>query len=113
MSDSRPGRLDHVALYVSQLAWYVDLFEAVFDMAVTEVDAGCPRQVWLDGGLQLVERNDAPPPAGILAHVALAVEDREQVTAALAHRGCVGLERGTSWWSLRGELVIELVDAAS
>ncbi len=112
MITSRPSRLDHVALYVSQMAWYIDLFEAVFGMEVTAEDGGAPRQVWLDGGLQLVERNDVPSAGGVLAHVALAVEDRAQVTAALARRGCVELERGPSWWSLGGELVVELVGAA-
>lgn len=110
MSAPRPGRVDHVALEVSRLAWYVALFEAVFSMTVTAEGSGEPRQVWLDGGLQLIERPDEPPAGGALAHVAIAVADRDETAAALARRGCAQIGRGPSWWSLGGQLVVELVE---
>jgi catechol 2,3-dioxygenase-like lactoylglutathione lyase family enzyme len=108
---TRPGRVDHVALAVPRLAWHVALFEEVFGMAVTAEDLGEPHQVWLDGGLQLIEGHGAPAAGGVLAHVAIEVEDRACVTAALARSGCVELERGPSRWSLGEGLVVELVDA--
>lgn len=106
------ARIDHVALRIPRLAWHVDLFGAAFAMTVTAEDTGNPRQVWLDGGLQLIERDTTPAAAGILAHVAIGVEEPARVAAALARRGCMQLQRGPRWWSLGDELVIELVDSA-
>jgi len=111
MSGARPCRVDHVALAVSRLAWHVALFDEVFGMAVTAEDLGEPRQVWLDGGIQLIERRSAPVIGGVLAHVAIGVEDQARVAAGLARNGCVELEHGPSWWALGEGLVVELVDA--
>lgn len=105
------ARVDHVALHVPRLAWYVELFCAVFGMTVTAEDTGDPHQVWFDG-LQLIEHHSVPPAGGVLAHVAFGVEDEAGVTSALARRGCTQLQRGPRWWLIGDGLIVELVDDA-
>lgn len=111
MTASVPGRVDHVALHVPHLAWHASLFCEVFGMAVVMEDDGDPRQLWLDGGIQLVECR-SPAVAGTLAHVAIGVADLPATGAALERRGCVALDRGPTWWSIGEGLVVELVGAA-
>lgn len=105
------ARVDHVALHVPRLAWYVELFREVFGMTVTAEDTGDPHQVWFDG-LQLIEHHSVVPAEGMLAHVAFGVEDAARVTSALARRGCTQLQRGPRWWSIGDGLIVELVDEA-
>ncbi|MDA8058155.1 MAG: VOC family protein [Actinomycetota bacterium] len=111
MSGGRASRVDHVALCVCRLAWHVALFEQVFGMTLEADEPGEPHQVWLEGGIQLIECREEPPTGGALAHVAIAVADPSEAGGALARWGCRQLERGPLWWSLSPDLVVELVDA--
>ena len=48
----KKAKLDHLALRVADLEWYVDFLQSVFGMQITETqgdDPSRPEQVWLGG----------------------------------------------------------------
>ena len=80
--------LEHVAVPVTDLEWSVRFYAEAFGMEETRrrEEAGVPRQVWLAGGLQLVEAaaGAAGSETGWSHHLGLVVED---LAAALAPLG--------------------------
>ena len=111
-----PGRIDHVALFVADLADALDTYTSVFDMTETaesfrDESLGAPHQVWMSGGIQLIEPHGPGVQAGRLAHIAIAVTDKRKVGQALETRGAHQSDRGPDWWTLPDGLVIELVEA--
>lgn len=107
--------LEHVAIRVVDPAPLVAFFGAVLGMGVREIDgpADAPRQVWLDGGLQLVRDPQPDSDAGRPLHLGLMVDDLDAaITAALRH-GARNLPKGTNWLVLPDGLVLELMQAVA
>ncbi len=76
MAYEKRAYLDHMAIFVKDIAWSIAFFRDVFHMSVTRV-AGPPEnpeQVWLDGGLQLVAAPDFHAVEGRSAHLGINVE---------------------------------------
>ncbi len=108
-------RVEHVAVRVRDLEGYLDFFQNVMGMAVTETqrdEDGTVRQVWV-GGMQL-QRDEAYDPAKRageqMTHIGIDVDDAEALLDKVY--ACEGVEqRGESraWFSLPDGPVIELV----
>lgn len=106
--------LEHVGYRVKDLNWYLTFFEEVYGMGVEKqkVHPTGLREVWLVGGLQLVE-----DPAfegedyGRAHHVCLLVDDLEGIRAAALAHGCKELPQH-HWVELPDGQKIEMFAAA-
>ena len=106
--------LEHVAIRVADPAPLVSFFSAVLGMGIREIDgpADAPRQVWLDGGLQLVRRLQPDGEDGRPLHLGLMVDDLDAAIAAALRHGARNLPKGANWLVLPDGLVLELMQAA-
>lgn len=103
--------LEHVAIYVADIAPHIAFFDAVFGMTVTQVkgDPANPDQVWLLGGIQFIRKADFAGPEGRFAHLGLVCADMEAaIKAALAH-GAKATDQGRNWLLLPDNLYLELM----
>jgi catechol 2,3-dioxygenase-like lactoylglutathione lyase family enzyme len=114
MITSAEGFLEHVAIRVHDLAWYVDFFRDVLRMTVTEVDGDpdSPTQIWTVGGLQLIATPDFEGREGRLAHLGILVDDLDGAAAAAIVRGAEQLPAGRGWLATPDGLCLELIQAA-
>lgn len=105
----RGSSLHHVALNVTDIEDKVNLFKNVFGMKITLLDGDPehPKQVWFDGGIQLISCPDCHECS--LAHVALTSGELECDTVGLETFGASQLPRGNNWFRFRDHLVIELM----
>lgn len=104
--------LDHVAYRVQNMDWTVDFFAQVFEMTVTRTvtaDNGL-RNIWLSGGLQLVEEPDFGNESGRAHHVCLLVDDLEGARQKALDLGCKELTKH-HWVELPDGLQVELFAA--
>ncbi|WP_345798775.1 VOC family protein [Castellaniella sp. MT123] len=111
----QPG-VDHVAVRVADIGWHIRFFQEVLDMPVREVDGSreAPRQVWLQGGIQLI---DTPGVAAEdartrpwIAHVAIRVRDLETALARAADWAVTVLPQGPNWLRTPDGIALELLD---
>jgi 2-dehydropantoate 2-reductase len=113
---SRPSGVDHVAVRVRDIDWNIRFFEEVLDMPVREADGPreAPRQVWLEGGVQLIASpgmavEDAPAQPWI-AHVAIRVRGLEAALARAADWAVTALPQGPNWLRTPDGVALELFD---
>ena len=115
----KKARLDHVALRVADLEWYVAFFQQVFDMEITDSrgDPEHPDQVWL-GGFQLTrDLQFSPTKDSHLErawHVSIDVDDKDAVASAMLNYPDVRQWNDNPdqkyWLVLPDGLIIELVN---
>lgn len=106
--------IEHVGYRVQNLDWYLDFFAQVFDMGVEKqkVHENGLREVWLVGGLQLVE-----DPAfsgegyGRAHHVCLLVGDLEDCRSKALALGARELPKH-HWVELPDGQMVEMFEAA-
>lgn len=113
MAYEKRAYLDHMAIFVKDIAWSIAFFRDVFHMSVTRV-AGFPEnpeQVWLDGGLQLVAAPDFHAVEGRSAHLGINVEDLDACLEEAYARGVRELPKGHNWIELPDGLQIEVMSA--
>ncbi len=87
--------IDHAAFNAADPAWYVGFFRAVFGMEVVrEVrdETGAPRQVWLDGGVQIDRGEERPN--GLITHLSLRTPDMALAVQDALARGAASVEPG-------------------
>lgn len=103
--------LDHVAFTVRDIAPHLAFFRDVLGMTVTKRDGRQekPSQVWLLGGLQIVEDADFTGPEGRFAHLGLICADvPAAIQGALAHGG-TSMEKGAHWVEMPDGLLLEFL----
>lgn len=105
---------EHTAIFVKDILWHINFFEEAFGMPVRySVGApGHPDQVWLLGGIQIIEDKGFDQPEGRLAHLGIMTSDPAQCLDAAYERGAVqvpGKER--NWFRLPEGLCIEVMQA--
>ncbi len=103
--------LDHVAFTVRDIAPHLAFFRDVLGMTVTKQDDGPDRlrQVWLLGGLQIVEDADFSGPEGRFAHLGLICADvPAAIIGARAHGGR-STEKGAHWIEMPDGLLLEFL----
>lgn len=105
--------LDHVGYLVQDLDWTVSFFEEVFDMSVERFreNPNGVREVWLQGGLQLIDNGCFDGTTGRGHHVCLIVDDLEAIRAKALARGCSELPK-YHWIRLPDGLEVEMFTAA-
>jgi catechol 2,3-dioxygenase-like lactoylglutathione lyase family enzyme len=103
--------LDHVAFSVRDITPHLAFFRDVLGMTVTKRDGPeeKPSQVWLLGGLQIVEDPGFKGPEGRFAHLGLICADvPAAIKGALAHGG-KSLDKGAHWVEMPDGLLLEFL----
>jgi len=114
MDGCRKNWVEHTAIRVKDLAWYLDFFQNAVGLSITEVqgDEKNPVQVWI-GGLQLTVdpdyiSRDYTEERGW--HIGINVEDVPAVMQrACSSEGVTPFPGKDHWFVLPDGLVIELV----
>lgn len=99
--------LDHVAVYVDDLHWYIHFFEHTLGFKERKRDEqdGILKQVWLDGGIQLIEETSEKQ----MAHIGITVPDLLETLRKMQTFNLKELPKGANWLELPNGLVIELI----
>lgn len=111
MNKATTAYLDHVAFTVRDIAPHLAFFRDVLGMTVTKLDGTDekPSQVWLLGGLQIIEDPGFTDPEGRFAHLGLICADVPvAIQGALAHGG-KSLDKGAHWVEMPDGLLLEFL----
>ncbi|MFG6082448.1 VOC family protein [Paracoccus litorisediminis] len=103
--------VEHTAFRVRAIAPLVTYFRDVLGMTVTQVDGdpAAPRQVWLLGGVQMIEDPHFDGNEGRFGHLGIVCEDvPAAIEATLAHGGR-STEKGPHWMVLPDGLFLEFM----
>lgn len=106
------GYLEHVAFRVKDLASHLAFFADVCGMMIRDekiIDGS--RQVWLTGGLQLIEHPSFDGPEGRFAHLGIFVEDLDAALDAASRHTVAVSPKGRNWLLLPDGLEVELDQA--
>lgn len=103
--------LEHMALRVKDLDWHLKFFKEVLgmDVRMTNGKEAPNRQVWLYGGLQLIEDLSFNGPEGRCAHLGIMTENQEEVLEKAYARNVKELPQGHNWFQLSDGLCIEVI----
>ena len=105
--------IEHVALYVQDIPWYLDFFKQTLGLTerMRKEENNHLKQIWLFGGLQLIERSTSEP-QGQLAHLGIMVENQQETLAKILKYDVKQLPQGPNWIELPDGLQLEILQAA-
>ena len=105
--------MDHVAIRVKDIRWHIGFFREALGMSIVSVDGPLdnPKQVWLQGGLQLVADSDFDGDEGRMAHLGIVTEDLKLALRFISAWGVAQLPKGENWLELPDGVCIELIQA--
>ena len=114
MAYQKKSYVEHVAVWVKDIAWHIRFFHDVLGMTLREVDGTleAPRQYWTVGGMQFIASPDFQGPEGRLAHLGIMVEDLEAALAEAQGWGVKEMPQGRNWLQLPDGLAVELIQAS-
>jgi predicted enzyme related to lactoylglutathione lyase len=103
--------VDHVALFVQDIQWYISFFEEVFGMEIKRFEGTLPspEKLWFSNGIQLISTDECTEPSGNLAHIGIFVSDIDAVLEKAYQRGAVALPKGRHWLKLMDGLCLEIM----
>ncbi|SIQ30457.1 hypothetical protein SAMN05880590_10339 [Rhizobium sp. RU35A] len=103
--------VEHTAFRVREILPLVAFFAEVLDMGVTQMegDAQSPRQVWLQGGVQLIADPDFVGPDGRFGHLGIVCKNVSAAIDAARARGAVSTTKGDHWLLLEDGLLLEFL----
>lgn len=104
--------IEHAAYFVQNLDWDVSFFQEVFGMKIARqrVKPDGLGEVWLDGGIQLVQTEEPQNANGRAAHLALIVDDLEGIREKALAWGCSPMPKN-HWVQMPDGLQLELFTA--
>lgn len=104
--------VEHVAIYVTDIDWYVNFFNDTLNMTVRMKKdiPGDARQIWLYGGIQLIEV-DENQNIGKLAHLGIMAEDQQETTEKIRKYNVRNMPQGDNWFELPDGLCLEILQA--
>ncbi len=107
--------VEHTAIRVKDIRWYVRFFCEALGMQINSVDGSAddPKQVWLLGGLQLISDPKFEGPEGRLAHLGIMTENLEKALEKVYKWGVTELPQGRNWFVLPDGLSVELLQKQS
>ncbi|GEO84737.1 MULTISPECIES: VOC family protein [Alphaproteobacteria] len=103
--------LEHVAIHVRDIAPHIAFFRDVLDMTITQLDGdpAAPRQVWLLGGIQLIEDSSFVGPEGRCSHLGIVCADVPAAIEAAIANGAKTTAKGAHWLELPDGLLLEFL----
>ena len=116
MAYEKKSYLEHVAIKVKDIHWYIDFFDKALGMSIRELHGTRenPEQVWI-GGLQLTfspnfEVEDYTNERAW--HIGIFTEDLEEALKEVySFEGVKEMPQGRNWFTLPDGLSIELMQA--
>lgn len=105
--------IDHAAVAVNDINWYIRFFDRVFNMKVREYDGPeeKPKQVWLVGGIQLIASPDEVfARQDRCRHLGVDVSDMEEcLKRAYGEFEAQEMPQGHNWIRVGDGLCIEVL----
>jgi len=102
--------LEHNAIKVQNMDWYVQFFDDVFGMKVRKIMGQAPkRKIWLWGGIQLNETIEFHSPEGREEHLGIMTDNVIEVLEKAYAYGVAELQEGHNWIQLPDGLHIEVI----
>ena len=110
------GYVEHVALHVENIEWYIRYFQEIFGMETVRLEEkdGSIRQAWLHGGIQLTYCENfkiSEPKFQGLTHIGIVVEDVERAIEESQARGLCLLKDKKDWICLPNGVLLEIKHA--
>ena len=109
--------IDHSAVAVGDINWYIRFFDRAFGMKVREYDGpeDQPKQVWLIGGIQLIASPDEKfAEQDRCRHLGVNVSDRDEcLKRAYEEFGAVEMKQGHNWIRVGDGLCVEVLEMKS
>ncbi|MEY8336823.1 VOC family protein [Lachnospiraceae bacterium 62-35] len=106
--------IDHAAVAVNDINWYIRFFKRAFDMEVREYDGPKenPKQVWMTGGVQLIASSEeAFASQDRCRHLGIAVSDKEEcLKRAYEEFDAQEMPQGHNWVRVGDGLCVEVLD---
>lgn len=105
--------LEHTAIYVHDINWYIRFFQETLGMAVKKMKGSPehPDRVWLEGGLQFDSTVNVSS-NGRMAHIGIVTEHLEAALNAMY--ACTGVmqvpDKQRNWVRLPDGLVLEMFE---
>ena len=109
----RRSYLEHTAIRVKDIQWYIRFFREALGMSLRSVKgpADHPTQAWTIGGVQLVSDPDFEGTEGRIAHLGIMTEDLEAALEEVYQWNVTQMPQGRHWVALPDGLSIELMQA--
>ena len=87
MSYQKRSYLEHTAVRVKDIKWYISFFKETLGMSVRSAigSEDDPKQVWTIGGMQLISDPSFEGSDGQLAHLGIMTEDLESALHVVNH----------------------------
>ena len=102
--------VDHVGFVTTDLEASVKFFQDVFGMTVKEVKGEAPkRKLWMNEGLQLNEVAAYDQTKNMFHHLALHVDNKEEILSKIGAYGCKPAEGKAHWFAMPDGMLIELI----
>ena len=114
MAHATKGYLEHSAIFVKDMAWHIKFFEEAFGMGIRtkSTDGDKILQVWLEGGVQLTQKDDFCGDADCgFNHLGIMVEDLDKAVEAVYKYGVTEMPQGRNWVRLPEGIGIEIMQA--
>ncbi len=117
MAYTKKSYLEHVAVRVKDVHWYINFFEKALGMGIRQLNGTIenPEQVWV-GGMQLTTSPDyksADHTNERVWHIGIFTEDLEEaLNEVYSFEGVKELPQGRNWFSLPDGLSVELMQAS-
>lgn len=114
---TKKSYLEHVAVRVKDVHWYINFFEKALGMGIRQLNGTIenPEQVWI-GGMQLTSSPDFEGEDLTnerVWHIGIFTEDLEEaLTEVYSFEGVKELPQGRNWFSLPDGLSVELMQAS-
>jgi len=106
--------VEHVAIWVRDIHWYIKFFHEVCGMTMREVQGPLesPAQYWTLGGMQFIAKPDFSGPEGRLGHLGVMCEDLEAALSAACEFNVAEMPQGRNWLRLPDGLAVEFIQAS-
>lgn len=111
MTYRQKAYVEHTAIRVKDIRWYINFFQEALNMPVkmTDGDKMNPAQVWLNGGIQLISESIEKVDESQLAHIGIMVEDLDDALNEVYKWGVTEMKQGHNWVKLPDGLCLELL----
>ncbi|WP_342505144.1 VOC family protein [Sporosarcina sp. FSL K6-2383] len=113
MAFQNKSYVEHMAIRVKDIQWYIRFFEDAFGISVCTIDGATenPNQVWLSGGIQLISDPSFEGAKGRMDHIAIVTEDLELALQQIHTWEVTEASKGRNWIELPDGLLLELIQS--
>ena len=113
MAYQKKSYVEHTAIRVKDIEWYIRFFKEALGISVCTVDGAAenPNQVWLLGGIQLISDPVFEGAKGRMDHIAIVTEDLKLALQQIYTWEVTEAPKGRNWIELPDGLLLELIQS--